>query len=320
LWMETHEPEKAAAAFAAALAQDPQNHDLAMDRAQALKDAGHAAQATDILAGLPDVDQSAPAQSLLADADEALGNYHEAGNHYARAVELDPSEPNVWMMGIEYLRHWTFEAAIKEFAAGYDKFPLSTRMRLGLGAAYFGNADYARAIPIFADLLDADRDNTLDAELLGLSCVAAIQGEKPRCSSLLKYALSHPRDAKVSVFAASTLIGGQLTDQNMRMARQLLDHAIAIDPRLADAQYEMGVLKQNQMDWAGSISNLEQAVKLKPNFARAHYRLALACMRSGRNQEGEAEMALQKRYSEQQQNDLDQRLRQITTFLVDAHN
>jgi hypothetical protein len=79
-------------------------------------------------------------------------------------------------------------------------------------------------------------------------------------------------------------------------------------------------LKQNQMDWAGSISNLEQAVKLKPNFARAHYRLALACMRSGRKQEGEAEMALQKRYSEQQQNDLDQRLRQITTFLVDAHN
>jgi tetratricopeptide (TPR) repeat protein len=320
LWMETHEPEKAAAAFAAALAQDPQNHDLAMDRAQALKDAGHAAQATDILAGLPDVDQSAPAQSLLADADEALGNYHEAGNHYARAVELDPSEPNVWMMGIEYLRHWTFEAAIKEFAAGHDKFPLSTRMRLGLGAAYFGNADYARAIPIFADLLDADLDNTLDAELLGLSCVAAIQGEKPRCSSLLKYALSHPRDAKVSVFAASTLIGGQLTDQNMRMARQLLDHAIAIDPRLADAQYEMGVLKQDQMNWTGSISNLEQAVKLKPNFARAHYRLALACMRSGRNQEGEAEMALQKRYSEQQQNDLDQRLRQITTFLVDAHN
>jgi hypothetical protein len=31
-------------------------------------------------------------------------------------------------------------------------------------------------------------------------------------------------------------------------------------------------------------------------------------------------MALQKRYSEQQQNDLDQRLRQITTFLVDSHN
>jgi tetratricopeptide (TPR) repeat protein len=320
LWMEAHEPEKAAAAFAAALAQDPKNHDLAMDCAQALKDAGHPRQAADILAGLPGVDQSASAQSLLADADEASGNYREAGEHYERAVELDPSEPNVWMMGIEFLRHWTFETAIKEFAAGQDKFPLSTRMRVGLGAAYFGNGNYAKAIPIFADLLDADLDNSLDAELLGLSCVAAIQGEKSRCNSLLKYAQSHPRDAKVSVYTASTLIGGQLTEENMRLARQLLDRAIAVDPKLADAQYEMGVLKQDQMDWAGSISYLEQAVKLKPNFARAHYRLALACLRSGRKQEGEAEMALQKRYSEQQQNDLDQRLRQITTFLVDSHN
>jgi hypothetical protein len=74
------------------------------------------------------------------------------------------------------------------------------------------------------------------------------------------------------------------------------------------------------MDWAGSIANLERAVKLKPDFARAHYRLALACMRSGRRQEGEAEMALQRHYAERQQSDLDQRLRQITTFLVDAHH
>ncbi|MGA9670762.1 MAG: tetratricopeptide repeat protein [Terracidiphilus sp.] len=320
LWMEAHEPEKAATAFAAALVQDPANRDLTIDRAQALKDAGHPRQAAEVLVSLPGVDQSAPAQSLLADADEALGNYREAGEHYERAVQLDPSEPNIWMMGIEFLRHWTFEAAIKEFAAGEDRFPLSTRMRVGLGAAYFGNGNYTKAIPIFADLLDANPDNSLDAELLGLSCDAAIQGEKPRCGSLLKYAQSHPGDAKVSVYTASTLIGGQLTEENMRMARQLLDHAIAVDPRLADAQYEMGVLKQDQMDWAGSISNLEQAVKLKPDFARAHYRLALACLRSGRKQEGEEEMELQKRYSQQQQNDLDQRLRQITTFLVDAQN
>jgi len=320
LWMETHEPEKAAAAFATALDHDPENHDLAMDRAQALMDAGHPRQAADLLANLAAVDESAPAQSLLADADEASGNYAEAGKHYARAVELDPSEPNVWMMGIEYLRHWTFEAAIKEFAAGEEKFPHSTRMRLGLGSAYFGDGNYVEAIPTFADLLDADPDNRLDAELLGLSCMAAIQGATPRCSSLLHFAQSHPRDAKASVYAASKLIGGQLNDENMRLARQLLDHAIAVDPKLPDAQYEMGVLKQDQMDWAGSIANLEQAVKLKPNFARAHYRLALACLRSGRRQEGEAEMALQRRYAEQQQSDLDERLRQITTFLVDSHN
>jgi tetratricopeptide (TPR) repeat protein len=224
------------------------------------------------------------------------------------------------MMGVEYLRHWTFEAAIKEFEAGEDKFPHSTRMRLGLGAAYFGDGNFAAAIPVFADLLDADPNNNGDAELLGLSCVAAVQGGTPRCSSLINYAQSHPRDAKACVYAASKLIGGQLTEANMRLAQQFLEHAIAIAPTLPDAQYEMGVLKQDQMDWAGSIANLEQAVKLKPDFARAHYRLALACMRSGRKQEAEAEMAQQRRYAEQQQTDLDQRLSHITTFVVDARN
>jgi len=79
-------------------------------------------------------------------------------------------------------------------------------------------------------------------------------------------------------------------------------------------------LKQNQADWAGSIANLEAAVALKPDYAQAHYRLALAYWRSGRKQEGQAEMELQKEYAKQQQRDLDQRLRQITTFLVDVHN
>jgi tetratricopeptide (TPR) repeat protein len=82
----------------------------------------------------------------------------------------------------------------------------------------------------------------------------------------------------------------------------------------------MGLLKQNQGNWAGSISNLEKAITLKPQLAPAHYRLALAYWRTGRKQEGQAEMELQKRYSKQEKADLDQRLRQITTFIVDVRN
>jgi tetratricopeptide (TPR) repeat protein len=320
LWLEAHKPERAAEAFAAALQQDPGNPDLLLNRATALEEAGLTGQASEILANLPGADQSAAAQSLLGDIDEKSGAFQKAVQDYIRAADLDPSETNTWVVGIEFLRHWTFDAAIREFEAGTAKFPQSARMRLGLGVAYYGNATYAKAISVFADLLDGDTGNGLYAELLGLSCTAVMQETKGRCSALLSYAKSHPGDAKVSVDAASTLVEGAATDEQVSLARKLLQSAIAANPKLAEAQYEMGVLMQNQGDWMGSISNLKAAVELKPSFSQAHYRLALAYWRSGGKQEGQAEMELAKKYRKQQQDDLDQRLRQITTFLVDAHN
>jgi hypothetical protein len=63
----------------------------------------------------------------------------------------------------------------------------------------------------------------------------------------------------------------------LRLARSLADKrltsALAVDPHSPDAHYEMGLLKQNQGDWAGSV---------------------------------------------QEKEDMDRRLRQITTFIVDV--
>ena len=72
--------------------------------------------------------------------------------------------------------------------------------------------------------------------------------------------------------------------------------------------------------WKESIPYLERAVKLKTDFSEAHYHLAIAYWRTGRKQDGATEMEFQKKFSKQQKEDLDQRLRQIETFVVDVHN
>ena len=320
LWMDNRKPERAAEAFCAAMQQKPRDPGLLLNCAQALNDAGQPAQASGTIARLAGVDQSAPAQSLWGDIAEKQGEFQQAAQHYARAAAIDPSEANAWAVGVEFLRHWTFDAAIREFEAAVPRFPQSIRMRLGLGAAYFGNGNYDKAIPVFADLLDTDLNNGLYAEMLGLSCNAVKQQAKPRCSSLLAYAQSHPRDAKASTYAAATFLARPLTDEEQKTARKMLESAIAADPKLPDAVYEMAVLKQNESDWAGSIPDLERAVALKPDFAQAHYRLSLAYWRSGRKRQAEAQMDLEKKYAKQQEDDLDHRLRQITTFIVDVHN
>lgn len=320
LWMEANNPASASTAFLAALQLKPDDPDLCMAAAQSLQDAGKSDAAKSVLAAMPGVDQSAPAQSLLGDIEEKLGNVQQAGKHYQRAVELDPSEPNVWMLGVELLRHWTFAAAAQEFEAAAKQFPQSRRMQLGLGAAYFGNGSYASAIPVFAGLLDADPNNALYAELLGMSCTAVMQEARPRCTSLQSYALAHPRDARAAVYASAQILQGSPTQQQLQLAHRMLQSAIDADPKLADARFQMGVLQQAQGDWPASIPSLQAALRLKPDLAAAHYRLALAYWRAGRKPEAQAEMKLQQKYYRQQQDDLDQRLRQITTFLVDVRH
>jgi regulator of sirC expression with transglutaminase-like and TPR domain len=78
----------------------------------------------------------------------------------------------------------------------------------------------------------------------------------------------------------------------------------------------MGVLKQNELDWQGSVGYLERAVALKPEDAQAHYHLALAYWRTGHRADGQREMELHRKYASQEKEQLDQRLRQITTFVV----
>lgn len=81
----------------------------------------------------------------------------------------------------------------------------------------------------------------------------------------------------------------------------------------------MGVILQDSHDWKGSIPYLERAVSLKPDFAQAHYLLARAYWRTGRKEDGDAQMELQRKFASQEQEDLDRRLGEITVFQVNVH-
>lgn len=320
LYMEMQRPDRAADAFAAAVKLRPDDADLQLDCVTALLAADRVDPAQSMLSSFAGAGESARAQSLLGEMSEKQGQFQEAIAHFVRAAQLEPSEENAWQLGAEFLRHWNFEETIREFEAASVKFPGSIRIRFGLGAAYYGNARYADAIAVFADLLDADRNNAQYAKLLGMACTAPTDETQPRCDVLLSYAKTHPHDATAATDAASMLLHQRPGDDDVALARRFLTAALAADPKLPDAQYEMGMLLQDQGDWAGSIANLKLAVKLKPDLTQAHYRLALAYQRTAQRQEAQSEMDLERKYAKQEQDDENNSFRQITTFVVNLRN
>ncbi len=309
-------PAEAASAFEAALPKDPRNAALLYNTALAYFDAHEPAKAEPLLARMPGVEDSAEAQELYGDVDEALNKYEPAGKHYAAAARIKPSESNIYMLGIEFLRHWTFGPAAKVFAAGVKDYPESTRMRTGLGVAYYGGGEYNKAIPVFAELLDAHPDNEMYAELLGRNCTVLTEGMQPQCEKLVSFSERHPGNAVLATYTAISILHRPYDPKGLALARALLVNALKTQPNLAQARFAMGLLLQNEQKWKESIPALEMAIHLKPDYAPAHYRLALAYSHAGEHAKAQQEIALEQKYSKEQNAETNARLQKVTTFLV----
>ena len=314
--LETDHPREAAAALGAAATMDPQNPDILYNWALALFNSGDADRAGKVLESLPGREASAQAQSLWADVAEKQGNYQAAAEHFQNAVSLDSSEQNLYALGLEFMRHWTFGPAIKVYQYGVSKYPQSVRLKLGLGVAKYGNNDFSGAAPVFSELLASDPANAMYANLLGRSCALVSEQAGSGCDKLVEFARQHPQNAEAATFAAASILHHAQDDQDLPLARRLLEQALQTDPKLAEAHFQMAVLDQRQERWGDSVAALEKAVVLRPGFAQAHYRLARAYSHIGKNNEAQQELSLQQKYSAQEKDNLNARLREVTTFLV----
>jgi predicted Zn-dependent protease len=310
---------QAAEAFQAAARAAPADPDILYNWAFALFREGDFNQAAEVLGRLPSQESSPTVQSLLGDIDEKRSHFQDAVQHFKRAAALDPSEQNIYALGVELARHWAFNTAIEIFTYGASKYPASARLQLGLGVAKYGNNDYAGASQAFSRLLAQDPDNALYADFLGRSCsLTAAEGDAG-CDRLTDFAQRHPQNATAACFAAAGILHRPAQAPQLELARHLLQQALAAQPQFAQAYFEMGVLEQQEMHWRESVAPLERAVALDPKFAEAHYRLAQAYARIGKREQAQREIAIQQKYSKQKKENVDARLLDLKTFLITLH-
>lgn len=314
-YMLLNDPANAAEAFSRAAALAPPRADLLYNWALALNRTNQPAAAAKVLDRIPPDRISDQSESLAGDVEEKLGNFMAAVKHYRKAAEINSSEANLYALTVEFLRHWTWDAAITNAEYAVKKYPASARLQLALGVALYGDKRFAGAAKIFDGLLHKDPGNAAYADMLGRTC-GEISGANPNCDTLLTFSNHHPRNAPAALYAAQQITGRPHSAADLDQAETLLKRATAADPKLAGAWYEYGLVEAERKQWPLCARMLQKATALQPDFASAHFQLANAYAHLGRNADRTRQLALFQKYSRQEKERVENNVRRMTVFLT----
>ena len=95
----------------------------------------------------------------------------------------------------------------------------------------------------------------------------------------------------------------------------LLRRALALDPSSSEAHLQLANLYSQRRDYARAIPEYQEAVKLAPNLADAHFRLGQAYVHHGKKDLGEKEFQLHRQLYEQHLAEVDKQRSEILQFV-----
>ena len=284
-----------AVAAPAATADAPEAPDASADaelkRAVRLLEGGEPARAAELLRGLLARRDTAEVHNLIGDAEEAAGNLLAAADEYQKAAHMDPTEENLFDWGNNLLRLRAFVPATDVLTEAVRRYPRSARLQVGLGIARYSRGQFEDAIRTFCAAADLDprdpRPYLFLGEMYGVSEALA-----PEITTrLARFVAAQPASALGHFYYAMSLWKGAPGAAPSPDVETHLKRAAALDPRLAKARFQLGVLYSDERRDAEAVAALREAVRLEPSTAQAHYRLAQAYRRTGREDLAQKELA-----------------------------
>lgn len=314
-YMLLHDSADAAHAFSQAATLAEPSPDLLYNWALALSGASQTAMAAKVLERIPADQSTDQSESLAGDVEEKLGDFKAAAQHYQKAVEINPSEANLYVLVVEFLRHWTWDAAATTASYSVQKYPESTRLQLALGVAMYGDKRFPDAARVFDGLLQKDPPNTVYADMLGRTCGEIAAGNE-NCAALVGFSNQHPRNSSAAFYAARQILSQPHSADDLDTAEKLLKRATSTDPKLAEAWYQYGLLEAERNQWAECARMQERATELQPDLASAHYQLAIAYGHMGRDSDRRKQLALFQTYNQQEKEHVNNEVRRMTVFLT----
>ncbi len=298
---------------------DPANYDNELELAQALKMAGDAAQARNHVQRLMEHRQTSELHRIAGELDEKLGDPLSAVHELQLAASKDPSEDNYFAWGSELLVHRAVWQANKVFDEGVKLYPQSVRMLTARGAALFAGALYDEAA------LDLCRASDLSPEIaepyLFMGKIEIVAPNPLPCvvTKLERFVKLQPDNSLASYYYAMALLkqqGHAVNSQTMDRVQDLLTQAVALDPKCASADLELGNLSALKKQWGQAIGHYLNAIQAEPKLSEAHYRLGVAYERSGEQSKAIEQFQLHDAIAKEQAAEVQRQRKEVKQFLV----
>lgn len=259
---------------------DPGRADLQFDLALAQFRAGRAGEALESAEKCKDLGDSADLEDLLGDIQESRGDSLAAVKSYQAAVALAPSEERYSLsLAVELIRHNSFEPARVVLKQAEELHPQSWRIQLALGMTeHFGGSDDAATKYLLhaAELAPQPQEalqylGDIQMDLASAPAPAAV-------TKLCQYSDGQPKDGQMDYYCGALLfrgdyVAGEKTDAVEILRR--LHASIALLPRDDAAPHcQLGKVYRWLDRWPEALGESEVCVRLDPESADAHYRLA----------------------------------------------
>ena len=257
--------------------------------------------------------------NLLGRVDEKEGAYLDAAKEFATAAHMDPSEENLFVWASELLLHRTYQPAIEVFRDATQRFPKSPRLWIGLGMSLYSRGEYEPAVQSLVTAADLDPRDARCYLFLSKAYLSSPNQASAVIDRFRRYADLEPTSALAQYYYALGLWRGRRLatgDVDYRAVESLLKKAIALDPTLADAHLQLGILYTDQHEDAASLPEYERAVQLEPDSPDAHFRLGRYYLRAGDKERAATELDLFKTLHARQQAEVDKERAAVEQFVV----
>jgi tetratricopeptide (TPR) repeat protein len=256
----------------------------------------------------------------LADIEEAEGHPLEAVQDYQRAAEMQATETHLFAWGAELLLHHAPEPAVEVFSKGHRLFPQSSRMMLGLGAAWYAQRSTDQAGQIFMQASDLNPGDPTPYLFLGRLLPTEQVVPASWAERMKRFVSLHPENATAHYLYAVTLMKQADSQQQNKAAESELNSAIKLDPHLGDAYLQLGILRSSRDDYPGAIAAFQKAIENTRVPDDAHYRLALVYRRTGETEKARKEIEAFKQLSEQKNQEAERERHEIPQFVYTLRN
>jgi tetratricopeptide (TPR) repeat protein len=221
------------------------------------------------------------------------------------------------------LLHRAYEPAIDIFQQATARYPKSARVFIGLGMALYSRARYDEAVKALLTAADLKPDDARCYFFLSKAFANTPIQADDVIARFRRYAESEPNNASGAYYYATALRKGTRADDLEKVLPQvesLLQRAISLDPKMADAHMQLGSLYAEKREYGKSIAEYKSALTMNPDLPDAHYRLGQDYIHSGQKDLAQTEIDIYQKQRTQHLAETDKERAEVKQFVYSTRD